>query len=373
MQPLLSALNHPAFYLPKRIEGSSMTSYLKAQFKLYFSIIEEIEEPMVQDLLQPIKPALTHFCNAVTAAVDAHLRGDPASAFAIFESAINPLKQFLVMDTFGGAKPEALREKPYYRIRTGIEKPYQKEDIFHLGFSKRAKVNIQRYSIAGLPCLYLSNSIFVCWKELNQPKLEETQVSRFVQTDPYLNILDLDFTPYRLQRQLESFYGAFFNKEHPYHISYYNLWTGTLVNWPLMIACSLQVREQNEPFKQEYIVPQLLLQWVMRQRDISGIRYFSNKTAVFPTMLFTKYSNYVFPPKNMRGEYCSDLRKWFKLTDPVIPTSLNFENQIDNYESGNTRLDNYMIDSDNNIGVEYRQTDFGKMELSMRELHATHF
>lgn len=373
MQPLLTALNHPAFHLPKRIEGPYMTAYLQAQFKLYFEIIEDIEEPMVQDLLQPIKPALTHFCNAVVAAIDAHLRGDPASAFSIFESAINPLKQFLVMDRFGGAQPEAFKEKPYNRMRTGIDKPYAKEDIFHLRFSERAKVNNQRYSIAGLPCLYLSNSIYVCWKELNQSKLEETQVSKFVQVDPYLNILDLDFTPYRMQAQLHSFYGAFFNKDHPYHMSYYDLWTGTLVNWPLMIACSLQVRKRNEPFKQEYIIPQILSQWVMRQRDIAGIRYFSNKTAVFPTTLFTKYSNYVFPPKNLAGEHCSDLRKLFKLTNPVIPTSLNFENQVDNYDLGKTRLDNNMIDSDNNTGIEYRRTDFGKMELAMRELNASHF
>ncbi len=373
MQPLITALNHPAFHLPKRIDGDSMPIYLQAQFKLYFSIIEQIEEPMVQGLLQPIIPVLNHFCNSVTAAVVAHLSGDPAAAYAIFESALNPLKQYLVMDRYGGVKPEFLKEKPYYRMRIGVEKKYSKEDIFHLRFSERAKVNNQRYSIAGLPCLYLSNSIYVCWKELNQPDLKETQVSRFVQADPYLNILDLDFTPYRLQAQLRSFYGAFFDKEHPYHSSYYNLWTGTLVNWPLMIACSLQVHEQNESFKQEYIIPQLLLQWVMRQRDIAGIRYFSNKTAVFPTTLFTKYSNYVFPPRNMQGEHCSDLRKWFKLTNPVIPTSLDLFNTIENYELGKTKLDNPYIDSENGSGIDYKETDYGKIELAMRELHAAHF
>ena len=373
MEPLITALNHPAFHLPKRIEGNSMTAYLRKQFDLYFSIIDQIEEPMVQELLQPLKPALSHFCNALTASVDAHLRGDPAAAYVIFESAIDPLKQFLVMDRYGGVDAKFMKEKPYYRMRLADATSLGKEDIFHLGFSKRAKVNNQRYSIAGLPCLYLANSVFVCWKELNCPTLSKTIISRFEQADPYLNILDLDFTPYRLQVQLRSFYGAFFGKDHPFHSSYYNLWTGTLVNWPLMVACSLQVREQNEPFKQEYIVPQLLLQWIMRQRDVAGIRYFSNKTAVFPTKLFTKYSNYVFPPKNMGGEHCSDLRKWFKLTNPVIPTSLDLVNLPDYYEDGKTRFDNPSIDGDNGKLDEYIHTIYGKIELAMRRELAEHF
>jgi len=43
--------------------------------------------------------------------------------------------------------------------------------------------------------------------------------------------------------------------------------------WPLVLACSVKVKNIEDDFKPEYIIPQLLLQWVRERDDIDGISY----------------------------------------------------------------------------------------------------
>ena len=66
----------------------------------------------------------------------------------------------------------------FYRARTGVE-IIQEKDMFHIPFNKRGIINTQRFSIAGLPCLYLSTSSFGAWLELGLPEAEYFQVSSF--------------------------------------------------------------------------------------------------------------------------------------------------------------------------------------------------
>ena len=46
--------------------------------------------------------------------------------------------------------------------------------------------------------------------------------------------------------------------------------------YPLILACSFINQSGNTPYKQEYIIPQMLMQWVKRNSDVvKGIEYFS--------------------------------------------------------------------------------------------------
>ena len=58
----------------------------------------------------------------------------------------------------------------FYRARdnnTGFL--YTKEEMFHIPYELRHKVTNQRYSVSGLPCLYLGSSTYLCWEELERP------------------------------------------------------------------------------------------------------------------------------------------------------------------------------------------------------------
>lgn len=43
------------------------------------------------------------------------------------------------------------------------------KDMLHIPFDRRAIVNSCRFSIPGLPCLYLGNTSYVCWIEMGCP------------------------------------------------------------------------------------------------------------------------------------------------------------------------------------------------------------
>ena len=43
-------------------------------------------------------------------------------------------------------------------------------EMFHIKYELRGKVQTQRCSFPGLPCLYLGCSSYVCWLELNRPQ-----------------------------------------------------------------------------------------------------------------------------------------------------------------------------------------------------------
>ena len=83
---------------------------------------------------------------------------------------------------------------------------------------------------------------------------------------------------------------------------------------------------KNDPFAAEYIIPQLLMQWVRNEigtnkgdeyDQLVGIRYFSCASVKASEMGF----NYVFPTsgqqKSAELPYCSVLAKAFRLTNPV--------------------------------------------------------
>ncbi len=66
-----------------------------------------------------------------------------------------------------------------YRVRCSDSELSERKDMFHIPFHLRHLVGTQRYSIAGLPCLYLGTSIYVCWQEMGKPDLNKMYLSRF--------------------------------------------------------------------------------------------------------------------------------------------------------------------------------------------------
>lgn len=56
---------------------------------------------------------------------------------------------------------------------------YSAYDMLHISFSERDKIKTQRFSVPGLPCIYLGTSSYVCWLELNKPSDEKFNVYAF--------------------------------------------------------------------------------------------------------------------------------------------------------------------------------------------------
>ena len=192
----------------------------------------------------------------------------------------------------------------FYRMRTFEDK--HKCDIyelFHIPFDKLGQVKTQRYSTPGLPCLYLGKSLFGCWEELGQPALYSCMFSRLENTR-VIELWDLRI---------------------PESIDDEDDLKRFLTTMPLIVACSITVKNPDDSFKPEYIIPQYLLESLLISRDREfkntintvGIKYRStveNKNFKFPS---SKYDNIAIPAIRGTNKRDDRLCKLFKITEPT--------------------------------------------------------
>lgn len=185
-----------------------------------------------------------------------------------------------------------------FRMRVSTENIRNTEDIFHIPFDKRHLVDSQRYSIAGLPCLYLGSSNFISWYELNKPDFHSLYTSSFKLTQK-INFLDIS-------NDL-SFIKDFVSQTEL---------TNSLKFYPISLACNFSTKYFHAKFNDEYIIPNLLLQWVLNSDEYNGIKYLSVK--YYNNSYRNKLLNYVLPPKDTSGQkYCKELSRMFIISKPA--------------------------------------------------------
>lgn len=253
-------------------------------------------------------------------------------------------------------------EEVFYRVRYSEKEISSKEEIFHVPFDKRHLVSTMRYSIAGVPCLYLGNSIYDCWLEMDKPELNKLYISKFKNTES-ISIIDFAIT-------LDTLY-----KEPTIHDQNPNQYTFNKVNsfltiYPLILACSFKKLNENAKFNIEYILPNMLLQWISREKEhISGIRYFSTK------MHHKRYDsigiNIVFPPKKNKDSlkgFCPYLKNLFSFTAPISWSMINNFPLINLNDRNIPRITNdtkILQSSDEVIDSHYKMTKFYQIEQNI--------
>jgi hypothetical protein len=201
--------------------------------------------------------------------------------------------------------------------------PQSKYELFHIPFTLRGYVSSQRYSINGLPCFYLGSSLSVCWNELGKPDLARLYAIklRFRNIPRILNI------PY-----VSSFMPSIIDlweQNGPNRARFEAILIALLVCWPLIAACTIRTLHPDDKFKPEYIVPQLLLQWITKEKQFSGIRYLSTK--ITEPSRISKEVNYVFPALTSSATgHCQELIELFDLTDPIGLQDINLSDAVFN-------------------------------------------
>jgi hypothetical protein len=235
---------------------------------------------------------------------------DREAAYSQLDAALSAMRSHLSMLMPPGDMSRLL--DPMYRFRTNPPNPCFKGDAFHIPFEARDKVKPMRYSVAGLPSLYLGGSTHVCQRELGQD-LSTVAVSRFHAVQGKgLKVLNFGFRPRVLAGYVKGMPHLFEGDTNETVMV-----LGNVACWPLIAACSVRVPDRGVPDRPEYLVPQLVLEWITKTHDYHGIRYFSTHYSEYPDNPKT-YMNYVFPSRSSAASgYCADLCAFFELTDPV--------------------------------------------------------
>lgn len=132
-----------------------------------------------------------------------------------------------------------------------------------------------------------------------------------------------------------------------------------------MAAASVRTKYPADAFKPEYILPQVLLQWVSQQPDLDGVRYFSTHIdCVSDNPHWT--CNYVFPARVMAAQgRCTRLRTLFKMTEPVNWQLLSTLN-LGGIMGGS--FDTFDFEFIRGIREPYGNTEFGLVQCRLNEL-----
>jgi len=289
----------------------------------------------------------------INATVDLYFKGKILEATQLFNSSMDSI--------FKGIQKTSIlfKERQFFRSRlNSTHKFLTRNELFHIPFELRHLVSTNRYSIPGLPALYLGDLTYVCWEEGNRAKVRDIYFSRFSNTRE-LNIIEITRFDDILKEILEE-------KNDLLKIATILRY---VVTFPLTLACTCKVKEQAGFFKAEYIIPQLLIQYVSKQNDIDGIKFPSSKIDYSKLKELPAY-NYVFPVKiiDVKG-YCPVLKDSFVLTEP---TSLELEEVLYNplhsqgVVFGSSSSLQASLELIPGVTSYYVNTSFGKIEQILR-------
>ena len=235
----------------------------------------------------------------------------------------------------------------FYRMRK-MDTFYllKKEEMLHIPFNKRDKVENQRFSLSGFPCLYLGSSAYLCWEELNRPNHLKANVSAFIAKKD-IRFIDLTF-PNRLEKEMD------------------------IYKLILVFACSLKRRTIDDRiFKEEYIIPQALLHSLMEynylnyHNTIDGILYISthykSEYTIFDDIRL--FYNLVIPTQQYKSksadldkEYCEELCSLFQYTEPISINQLQINPPA------------YVRRNRENDECNYHPSDFWLLECYLQDI-----
>lgn len=261
---------------------------------------------------------------------------------------------------------------PLYRVRKSEKFIEKRNELFHIPFKSRHLVNAQRYSVAGLPCLYLGTSLYICWQEMGKPDFDKLYISAFKSQRGNNGRLILNFASELLNSSLSIRKNDIFKTISEEKLISY------LCLWPLIIACNYIKKQPDAAFNQEYIIPNILMQWISRRErsPIIGIAYRSTKiTSIKHSNLAI---NVVIPPKATYKQmadnsYCPTLSNIFTLTKPISWQLLKtLDYPIINDEEADRAIERLRKKEIQNFHEDlvrfYPITDFRRLEKTIDEV-----
>jgi len=361
MHPI-DLLHSDALSLPKVWGGGDFRGYIHSVFGAFKAEAAKLTATdYISGAVRDCVPLMGQLCGLIEQALSEHYQGTPHRAFATIEKCFSTIGQQHIAAM---CSPHDLSQSLdfLYRVRTGKPEKMIKGQLFHIPFDLRHKVGPQRYSVPGLPCLYLGGSVYVCWEELRCPDVNTLHVSRFAAVPgSNLRVLDFGYRPALMAAMIEHYQKAgSLNGANPlsqFIVAY-------CVFWPLLAASSVRVRIREEPFKPEYIVPSMILQWITSSQQFDGVRYFSMNVDVNYNDPMA-CADFAFPAQtSATSGFCSRLSAAFHLSQPVpwrLATGL---------QSGMTAPPhcNWKIELVRGVRVDYIKTDFGVMQAKIADL-----
>ena len=329
--------------LPVDKKGNkSFRDLLSDSFRFYQDYLDDA--PDIQD---DIKGEVKYICETLKEIVKSQYKGLHSQAFKKLSNLLSGtikhkgLSEVLPVST--------LKEySSFYRARvqSGNAK-FTYDDMFHIPFDKRGIIKTQRYSFPGYPCLYVGESTYACWEELHRTDFDLCMFSR-IENQKEIALLDLRI---------------------PSKEQYDTNIKAVLYLMPVLIASMVIVKQTEDVYKPEYIIPQLLTEWLISHNDkketkkidaiIYGIRYTSSlKTDEFEFPSSKLDNIALFPIDALTNKkYCPKLSNIFHITSPTCNEYEKLKCGYD-FDAGQAGYENREAE----LQANYESSDFYNLE-----------
>lgn len=211
------------------------------------------------------------------------------------------------------------KELCFFRARKSIDILCKHTDMSYIPLNKRELTSIERFSIPGIPCLYLGTTSYCCWLELKCPPKSEFYCSsiKFNNDGKKMKVLNLAISQGLINGLLN------IKNSHELKISLIKI-------FPLVIATSFKITQKDRQFKSEYIISQLIMQ-CLSELNIAGIAYFSKQSA--SDLDYPHNINLAIPIIG-NDEQIENFNKMFEI---CTPCSLEWFSMIDNKDKDNKK------------------------------------
>ncbi|MFT5822348.1 MAG: hypothetical protein ACI8ZM_003604 [Crocinitomix sp.] len=360
-------LKNPIFNLPYTSQASNYETVFIDAMNEFLDLFDQLEDFEIQQenvrKVSAVELGNKAFdlSSGIINTLKEYYNGKPYEAFYEFKSLLDGSNFVFNTELFFSGKD-------FYRVRAADKGAhFEPREIFHIPYHLKNKIATQRYSIPGFPSLYLSDSVYTCWEELKRPPMDELHIARFsLNAKPY-QVLQIPHPKEIIEKNV-----------HGNQITEGVIGTGIdslLMNFPLYLACSVGIKNPLDPFKVEYVIPQLLLQYVRQDKDLHGIKYFSTNIAYENANIQGSFNNYVFPVQSVSTEgYCPKLSAMFQLSDPAPIKTILSGNDL-NINSAALQSPIQRVENEKEESVEYATSPFGEIEMALakKELNQLSF
>lgn len=240
--------------------------------EMLFNLVSEIESNGAE---KQIVDATRDYVEKITRSIELYYQGNLVDAQLIVNEMITEFGEVAPAVTdingsiaFPGGDPD-YSEVQFFRARLSenvVE--FSANEMLHIPFNMRHVVKSERFSIPGLPCLYLGNSSYVCWVEMGCPADHRFNVAPVI-LDNSQKVLNLTVT-------ISSLY-AFKEEVHNMSEEEADKHVIDLLRLMILTFCtSYKVTEGNRNFKSEYIMPQMIM-LACKSSNLDGITYYSKQ------------------------------------------------------------------------------------------------
>lgn len=283
MYEWLKELNKEEFYTPIEIDSDNKYySDLKNKYKEILKIIK------LNDKYNLIVKEIEKIQKNILEAIQDYYSGDLEKSIKSIstiikelecnEYVVNTVKENMAFSDYMSFKKGCLNSREYlkedvYFFKARLcddEKNFKFNEMLHIPFNNRGKVSTQRFSIPGLPSIYLGRSVYICWIELGKPADNTFNVS-CVKLENDIKLFSIATNIEKINRYLSGI-----NDSEEYDLNVKELIKTHLKVWMLSIATSYNIKEKNRNFRSEYIISQLMMLY-LKNRNIDGIAYYSKR------------------------------------------------------------------------------------------------